>query len=420
MGVFKSKIHGRIYFYLILLLAFVIPFHNRVVAAVIALIGLNWILEFNFREKFMRLKQSRRKCYLLSFGILYLMYGLGVFYSSNLDAPYVGAYANMEEKLSLLVFPLLFSTITFDAFNNNYFRRILDFFIAGNLINGFLLLAISYSDYLQGAGDVTSFYYTHLAHGRHPSYLALYFAFSIAILIQRLIQHAGGYSKKHYFQMALILIFQVFVVLLSSKAGILSLALLYGIVFMYLLLKKRLYPLRKLFIPFLLMGSFFITLLPFPHAYGRFITVKSSIENAKEIPAETKESSAERILIWKSTWGVIEENPVFGVGTGDVKDALMEGYQANHVQGAINDKLNAHNQYLQITVALGIFGLILLLLSLTIPLYFSFRKNALLYILFLLLIGFNFLFESMLERQAGVVFYAFFNSLMFTFCLYLK
>jgi hypothetical protein len=33
--------------------------------------------------------------------------------------------------------------------------------------------------------------------------------------------------------------------------------------------------------------------------------------------------------------------------------------------------------------------------------------------MFIVLIAFNFLFESMLETQAGVVFYAFFNAYLF-------
>ena len=36
------------------------------------------------------------------------------------------------------------------------------------------------------------------------------------------------------------------------------------------------------------------------------------------------------------------------------------------------------------------------------------------YFLFLFIIGFNFIFESMLEAQSGVVFYAFFNVFLFT------
>ena len=44
---------------------------------------------------------------------------------------------------------------------------------------------------------------------------------------------------------------------------------------------------------------------------------------------------------------------------------------------------------------------------------YAFRKKHLLYLLFLGIIAFNLLVESMFERQAGVVFYALFNSFLF-------
>jgi hypothetical protein len=47
------------------------------------------------------------------------------------------------------------------------------------------------------------------------------------------------------------------------------------------------------------------------------------------------------------------------------------------------------------------------------PLISAIKKRAVMSMLFLIIVGFNLLFESMLERQAGVVFYAFFNSLLY-------
>jgi len=76
-------------------------------------------------------------------------------------------------------------------------------------------------------------------------------------------------------------------------------------------------------------------------------------------------------------------------------------------------ELNAHNQYLQTMITLGIIGLIVLLLNLILPALYSMEQKHYLYLVFLILIGFNLLFESMLETQAGVVFYAFFNAYLF-------
>ena len=64
-------------------------------------------------------------------------------------------------------------------------------------------------------------------------------------------------------------------------------------------------------------------------------------------------------------------------------------------------------------LALGILGLIVLLLNIVLPVMYGLEMKHYLYLIFLILVAFNFLFESMLETQPGVVFYAFFNAWFF-------
>ena len=155
----------------------------------------------------------------------------------------------------------------------------------------------------------------------------------------------------------------------------------------------------------------------FPRSYGRFVTVVSSIEHEETLSVDSHESSAARILVWKAAMEVIKDDPIIGVGTGDVKKELRKVYKEKNIESAYEDHLNAHNQYIQTTVALGIIGLLVLLSFFFLPIIYAYKNNNPLYIIFLALVGFHFLFESMLERQAGVVFYAFFNSLLFYFTI---
>jgi O-antigen ligase len=104
---------------------------------------------------------------------------------------------------------------------------------------------------------------------------------------------------------------------------------------------------------------------------------------------------------------------LFGVGTGDANDILLQSYKSKDYAGILENRLNAHNQYLQTYIAVGIPGFLVLILMLFIPLIQSFRTGNILFLLLLVLVSFNLLFESMFERQAGVVFYAFFNGLFF-------
>jgi O-antigen ligase len=96
-----------------------------------------------------------------------------------------------------------------------------------------------------------------------------------------------------------------------------------------------------------------------------------------------------------------------------VIQALIEIFKENNIKKALQLRSNAHNQFLQTFITLGIIGFLILSLSLILPAYYTFRHKHFLYLLFLIIVSINFLVESMLETQAGVVFYAFFNSIMF-------
>ena len=62
---------------------------------------------------------------------------------------------------------------------------------------------------------------------------------------------------------------------------------------------------------------------------------------------------------------------------------------------------------------IGVFGFLLLLSMVFLPVFPSIRQGQYLYVIFLLIFALNMVFESMLEIQAGVVFYSFFNSFFF-------
>jgi len=132
--------------------------------------------------------------------------------------------------------------------------------------------------------------------------------------------------------------------------------------------------------------------------------MKQNISNSRsEINTTTS-----RIAIWKHASKIISKHYLIGVGTGDVKDALKSEYDKQTVSEFGEKKLNAHNQYLQTFIALGLPGLLILLSLLSVIVYFTYRHKMLDGTLFTTIISFNMLFESMLETQAGVVFIAFF------------
>jgi len=120
-----------------------------------------------------------------------------------------------------------------------------------------------------------------------------------------------------------------------------------------------------------------------------------------------------RLLIWNVSIEMIADHP-FGVGTGDGKDVLMDYYRQKGMDAFADRQLNPHCQYLQTAVAVGIIPALLLLFAMGYFMRMGFRyKN---YFLLILVATFatGCLFESILERQWGIIFFLFFLSVILT------
>ncbi len=125
-----------------------------------------------------------------------------------------------------------------------------------------------------------------------------------------------------------------------------------------------------------------------------------------------------RLYFWKAALQTIQKHTFFGVGTGDVQSQLNKTYVETHSPLSEEWYKRPHNQFLTVTVALGIFGLLIFIFSIFYPIL-KFRKE--LHVLFwpfiLLALG-SFLMEDTLETQAGLSFYAVFNSVLVAMAYY--
>ena len=122
-------------------------------------------------------------------------------------------------------------------------------------------------------------------------------------------------------------------------------------------------------------------------------------------------SLAQRLVYWKASKEIGQQNVWFGHGTGDVKAAFQNHYK-NNEDLSKRYQLRSHNQYLSIFIALGAVGVFVFIITLIIPLQFALRKRNYLYIVFSCIALMSFLSEDTLETQDGVFFFAFFNALL--------
>ncbi|MFH1319681.1 MAG: O-antigen ligase family protein [Bacteroidota bacterium] len=123
-------------------------------------------------------------------------------------------------------------------------------------------------------------------------------------------------------------------------------------------------------------------------------------------------SVVQRTQFWKAAIGIIEKNPLTGVGTGDVNTAFFMQY--DKMSSPLDNKFRkrAHNQYLTMAVAFGIFGLCWFIFSLFYPLFAEKKVFDYFYMTFFIITLLSMLTEDTLETQAGVSFFAFFNCLL--------
>jgi hypothetical protein len=119
-------------------------------------------------------------------------------------------------------------------------------------------------------------------------------------------------------------------------------------------------------------------------------------------------SLLERLEYWKTALEIIKENPIIGVGTGDVNDQFLSKYDELKSPLTEERRLRAHNSYLTETVTFGILGLVFFISWLLDFLYQQFKLQQLFGVVFMLVAISTFLIEDTLETQMGVTFFALF------------
>ena len=103
---------------------------------------------------------------------------------------------------------------------------------------------------------------------------------------------------------------------------------------------------------------------------------------------------------------------MFGVGPQNVQKKLDECY-SNYTYKNYDDfnkvTYNTHNQYFDVFLKYGILGLLLFFIFL----FWGIKNKNPIYWFFLFLILFSMLTENIFNRQIGIVFFNFFNTLIF-------
>jgi len=379
------------------LLAFLIPVLKGGIQIPIFLVVIAWFFypKRTWKEQWWPI---------LVFSGIFIFHIIGLFYSEHLDR----GISDVTGKLSLLLFPLVYGLAM--PLSRQFRRITLICFAAGTIFSIIFDLVSSAADYSR-TGMISEFYMSAFSPVFHPSYVAMYVNMAIAVLLTSLT--AFTFTKKQIGLIwGLVFFLAVSLVFPSSKMGFIT----FGFLVVFFLVKwasqKRLMHANSL----LIIGISIVTAVFINYNPVASNRVNSAIAYADGDRTPSKsdqiESTGARIFAWKATLAEIKEHPL-GVGTGDINVELEKRFRETGLDKLADKGLNPHNQYLQTAMALGIPAIAWFLFSLIFPFAKIFKTKDWLYAFFLCIVALNLMVESMLEKQSGVIFFAFFNSFFY-------
>lgn len=381
---------------IVMLCTFLLPW-NFLVPQCGTFLVFFWLITLDYKTKWENIRQQPVYWLFLCLTILYLA---GYFWSANKTE----AGISLLVKLSVFIFPLVFASL---RYNYKQTKLVLQCFLAGLIAVGCFMICRAL--FTQSQEGVDLWTYQELSREiMHPSYLSLYYVAGIMVCFHGILLRDVPMKKKAIAS-GFVLFFCVMIFMLSSKTGMISLLVVFLFYIGYAVVRFRRYVVAGVALAVLVIG-FFISLQVFPTLKARLIAMTEVLSSDKPIDPSESESNRVRLLIWQQDMQLISENTWTGVGTGDVQDELMRKYSEAGMTGAYDKKLNAHSQFFQTGIALGLPGMIILLGIFLGAFTFSVRRRFGFAALLAVLIVFNFIPESMLQVQAGTLFVGFFFS----------
>lgn len=396
------------------IVAFTIPFPILVNNLSIIILGLLWLL--TIEKDWSRFKNI----YLLlsSFLPFYLWYTVGISYSHNTNNAF---NLVLERSATFLIFPIILFSSKLDSLSikNIFYSFTAGFILILCISIGEILLKIYYNSEPLSLliTQYTRWNFTENSSlSYHTPYMGMHAIFCYAIILVCL--NANKLSKLLLKTMILILLC-LGVYIFGSKLPFILFFLVSLFYLSYLLLFNHLsFAAINICVSLLLL--LFISII-YTNRDNLISTFRYNTETDNlywgSLPNRfikfLEVGDEDRLDNWGAAICAYLKHPVLGSGTGDG----LESIQSCRSTSSWNylNKVNAHNQYLDIAVRSGIIGLILFLTGIICCFRLSLFYRNRLYILFLISFSIGLIFEDFLDRQKGVVFFMFINTLFLSY-----
>lgn len=340
------------------------------------------------KKHFNQLLSGKHVCFVVLCALYFLLICLSYIFSEDK----ITAFNNLNRSVYFLIIP---TAIIFGPhIDTNRFLEVTANYIISTLVYGATgLISVAYL-YSQKMTNKFSYEAFGEALGVHTPYYGLFVAFGVGLTLVKI------YESKGYLRvLGLVLLccfhFLIFY-MLSTRTAIVAVSLE--------VLSISVYYYRKGY-------KFKSSLILFSTVLGIFLVIsngflKERIQEAIETDNNFGSGISSRGKHWKSVIEAyqVEGNFFFGNSTGDTQNILNKYYQKNNFFGYEYD-YNAHNQYLESLMSIGIIGLMVLLCIFGLGFYIAIQNASVLLFCFMVITSICFITESMLMTQRGITFF---------------
>lgn len=351
-----------------------------------------------FYSRFVDKEPFKWYYFLLNSG-LFLFYLISLIYTEDIDY----GLKKISTAASLIIFPLIISSMSKRCLSyilNRRFTLMWCFIYATLVLNvgAFIIFRQQYS-----FGDVIHHFINIIrtdiyGWNIHPIYLSMHIGISF---IFSLFLFQKGLEIKRLVALILVnLILIGFLLIMIKKGPMIALILVSA--YLALMFKNK-----KIYLVFGIVTIGLINIIFFvPKVNERF----SELLQVQNADLSMTNSTNIRYSIYQCVTAVIPDAGLLGYGLGDGKDELMNCYDKEAAFLA-EQEYNSHNQFLGIILNVGYLGLAAFSLFLLFHLVRAIYRKNYLFIAVLLFYCIVMLSENILERENGVIFFAFFMNL---------
>lgn len=386
----KVNIIKKVYYLILLTFSFSLPFGvpNNQLSNILMFVLLALGIYILIKERGTLGKSDIVVLFLYSG--LYIIHLAGLIGSDNINE----AYYELDKKIPFLAAPWALACSSKVLEKKCYL--VLWSFVAGCILATLICFCYAVYNYIV-SNDLSYFEYHTFSEIIHlqPGYLAIYICFAISILIIGFTENSNLWLLRVFVIGWLGLI----VIILSARMQI----IISSVIILVSIVRYFKQSLIKTFFG-LLFASVCLLIIIFSFPQNRY-RLKEAINPDPNRWGEQQIRGS----IWPCAIETVSKSSYLGVGLGDVKDELERCYiERNYTSLTYWEgvRFNAHNQYLETLVGLGVPGLLYFLTMLG-YLFFLFKQNKSYlgyYLLFILMM--SFLTESVLERQRGILVFA--------------